>query len=175
MGSMSDAFSETATYAVGDYCIYQDVLYKFIAAKSDGAWDVNAVSKTTIDAELKSLLNQINTLSSGQDELNSKIQGYLYMYRADTSMPLTGLKITMASRSRLVLFVWGQKNNEAAPFGLLIGISPSLSPAISYKNLTDIEIVPSWEEATLSVKIPLNSYTDVIINSTALVDISPYS
>ena len=65
MGSMSDAFSETATYAVGDYCIYQDVLYKFIATKSAGAWDVNAVSKTTIDAELKSLLNQVNTLNSG--------------------------------------------------------------------------------------------------------------
>lgn len=62
---MGDAFSETASYEVGDYCIYQDVLYKFIAAKSAGAWDVNAVSKTTIDAELKSLLNQINTLNSG--------------------------------------------------------------------------------------------------------------
>lgn len=65
MGSMGDAFSETASYEVGDYCIYQDVLYKFIAEKSAGAWDVNAVSKTTIDAELKSLLNQINTLNNG--------------------------------------------------------------------------------------------------------------
>lgn len=71
MGSMGDAFSETATYTVGDYCIYQDVLYKFIAAKSAGAWDVNAVSKTTIDAELKSLLNQINTLNSGPESVSN--------------------------------------------------------------------------------------------------------
>ena len=82
MGSMSDAFSEAASYEVGDYCIYQDVLYKFIAAKSAGAWDVNAVSKTTIDAELKSLSNQINTLNSG---VIHNVTGWSMQFMSDST------------------------------------------------------------------------------------------
>lgn len=64
-GSMSDAFSEEATYAVGDYCIYQDQLYKFIAEKQVGVWDESKVGRTTIEAELKSLVNQVSELNSG--------------------------------------------------------------------------------------------------------------
>ena len=65
INDMSDVFSDQKTYEVGDYCIYNNVLYKFIAQKTAGAWDSLKASVTTIDAELKSLLNQINTLNSG--------------------------------------------------------------------------------------------------------------
>ena len=36
-GNMSDAFSDSKSYAIGDYCIYQDELYKFLSAKTAGA------------------------------------------------------------------------------------------------------------------------------------------
>lgn len=65
INDMSDVFSDQKPYEVGDYCIYNNVLYKFIAQKTAGAWDSSKASVTTIDAELKSLLNQINTLNSG--------------------------------------------------------------------------------------------------------------
>lgn len=65
INDMSDVFSDQKPYEVGDYCIYNNVLYKFIAQKTAGAWDSSKASVTTIDAELKSLLNQINTLYSG--------------------------------------------------------------------------------------------------------------
>lgn len=65
INNMGDAFSEQASYEVGDYCIYQDVLYKFIAAKNAGAWDSTKVGQTTIEAELKSLFNQVSELNSG--------------------------------------------------------------------------------------------------------------
>lgn len=53
--NIGDKFSETKTYAVGDYCIYEDVLYKFTAAKDAGEWDLTTVASTKVTTELNSL------------------------------------------------------------------------------------------------------------------------
>lgn len=54
-GSVSDAFSETKTYATGDYCIYLNKLYKFTAAKDAGPWDGTKVVPCTVMGEIGSL------------------------------------------------------------------------------------------------------------------------
>ena len=54
-GSMGDAFSEEKSYAVGDYAIYKDVLYKFTAAKTAGSWDAAKVRAVTVVGEVCSL------------------------------------------------------------------------------------------------------------------------
>ena len=53
--ALSDEFSTGGTYAVGDYCIYENTLYKFTAAKEPGAWDASKVAATQIGDELSEL------------------------------------------------------------------------------------------------------------------------
>ncbi len=55
MTHISDAFSESKEYAAGKYCIYENELYKFTAAKTAGAWDQQKVVATSVDAELREL------------------------------------------------------------------------------------------------------------------------
>ena len=60
------------------------------------------------------------------------------------------------------------------PFGLFIGISPTGSPIMAYTNLTSKEIIPTWTAAELSVSIPVNQYTDMIIISSIPLEVSGY-
>lgn len=53
--AVSDEFSTGAAYAAGDYCIYENTLYKFTAAKAPGAWDASKVTATQIGDELSQL------------------------------------------------------------------------------------------------------------------------
>ena len=52
---ISDEFDSGTSYTTGDYCIYENVLYKFTSNKSAGAWDSGKVAATNIDTELSSL------------------------------------------------------------------------------------------------------------------------
>ena len=62
-----DEFDQEETYSEGDYCIYQNALYKFTADKVAGVWDSTKVSMTTVPAELQALKEK-------NDELTQKIQ-----------------------------------------------------------------------------------------------------
>ena len=64
-----DKFNETETYAVGNLCIKDDLLYKFTAAKEAGAWDETKVKATTIEAEFEQLNGDIASLT---ENLNNK-------------------------------------------------------------------------------------------------------
>ena len=50
-----DVFSTAAAYEAGEYCIYNNTLYKFTEAKSAGAWDDSKASATDIASELSAL------------------------------------------------------------------------------------------------------------------------
>ena len=56
---IGDAFSTTKAYSTGDYCIYNDVLYKFTADKDAGPWDASKVTSTLVATELSSLFSSI--------------------------------------------------------------------------------------------------------------------
>ena len=48
---IANAFDSSASYAVGDLCIYNNALYRFTATKTAGAWDSTKITVTTLDAE----------------------------------------------------------------------------------------------------------------------------
>lgn len=54
-----DVFSTAAAYEAGEYCIYNNTLYKFTEAKSAGAWDDSKASATDIASELSALNSSI--------------------------------------------------------------------------------------------------------------------
>lgn len=56
-----DVFSTAAAYEAGEYCIYNNTLYKFTEAKSAGAWDDSKASATDIASELSALNSSLNS------------------------------------------------------------------------------------------------------------------
>lgn len=57
--STADEFSVTKAYSTGNYCIYNNILYKFTSDKAAGAWDSSKVTSTTVAGELSSLNTNI--------------------------------------------------------------------------------------------------------------------
>ena len=54
---ISDAYSDAKSYAVGDYCIYLNALYRFTKAKAAGAWNGAAVVPVTMAQEIAAINN----------------------------------------------------------------------------------------------------------------------
>ena len=85
---ISDEFDSGTSYTTGDYCIYENVLYKFTSNKSAGAWDSGKVAATNIDTELSSLNSRIHTVLS-DDYVDIENNQPLY----------TGLNVTIPANS----------------------------------------------------------------------------
>ena len=63
--NISDAYDNTATYAVGDYCIYNNSLYKCSTAATVAEdFDSTKWTVTTIGAELLSIISRVSTLET---------------------------------------------------------------------------------------------------------------
>lgn len=61
--SICDEFSKLNSYAVGDYCIYQNKLYKCNTATS-GDWDASKWTETSVGDELKSVNSNLKPITS---------------------------------------------------------------------------------------------------------------
>ena len=68
---ITDEFSDAQSYTAGDYCIYENALYKFTSDKEAGAWDSGKVTATNIDTELSGL-------NSRADEVDVKLLNLPY-------------------------------------------------------------------------------------------------
>lgn len=63
---IAPTFSASSTYAVGDYVIYNDQLYKCITAHT-GAWDENNFAATTISDEIADVSDAVDKIKDGTD------------------------------------------------------------------------------------------------------------
>ena len=64
---VSDKYSATNTYAVGDYCIHENILYKCKTAITTGeAFDSNKWVQTTCGTEFKELNSNLDRLEFGE-------------------------------------------------------------------------------------------------------------
>lgn len=63
-GLVSDAFNDTRTYAVGEYCIHNNTLYRCTTAiQTPGAWDITDWQATNVGNELSTLnSNMLNLI-----------------------------------------------------------------------------------------------------------------
>lgn len=78
--NQADAFSTEKSYAAGDYCIYQNALYRFTADKTAGDWNASKAAVVNIGAEIAELNKrdewyrvQISNLQRQIDEINVAI------------------------------------------------------------------------------------------------------
>ena len=68
--SISDAFSEERAYAVGEYAIYENILYEFTAAKAAGPWEPDAATPTTIAEVVRELNGNMTTMSANMTRMS---------------------------------------------------------------------------------------------------------
>ena len=61
---ISDAYDSTHTYNVGDYCIYENALYKCNTASTTGTWDSSKWDAVNTTDEIASNTDNIGTLTS---------------------------------------------------------------------------------------------------------------
>lgn len=59
---ISDAYDSTHTYNVGDYCIYEDVLYKCNTASTTGTWDSSKWDAVTVAHEVGGLSERVSRI-----------------------------------------------------------------------------------------------------------------
>lgn len=74
---ISDAYSDAKSYAVGDYCIYLNALYRFTRAKAAGAWDGTAVVPVTMAQEIAAINNNLGGHNYNGD-LNDALAAGIY-------------------------------------------------------------------------------------------------
>ena len=69
VADICEEFSKLSTYTVGDYCIYESVLYKCTTAiTTEGEWDATKWKATSIDKELK----EISSYTENKDVISDK-------------------------------------------------------------------------------------------------------
>lgn len=110
---ISDVYDNTKTYVVGDYCIYDNQLYKCIAAiTTPEDFDVTKWSKTTVDDEMilfrkkdedasskiSSLKSTVTTLSNTLDALSSRLMpiGYIFEWS-----PVSGSSMDLSTAQKV--------------------------------------------------------------------------
>ena len=109
-------FSTSEAYAVGDYCVYQGVLYRFTTAHSAGAWNAAHVTEAKIGADLADLKGKYNpdlkndtmVLPVGRDE-----NGRLWTV-GDSGYPKYGVSGVGGSSTTLTR-LWDAVNKTATP------------------------------------------------------------
>ena len=86
--NLGDKFSADKDYAVGDYCIYEDVLYKFVADKGTGEWDTTTVEPTKVATEFKAL--NAKMLTPDYDQIITNIKSTNALWTATEDCFLVG-------------------------------------------------------------------------------------
>ena len=99
-GISSDAYDNSKSYAVGDYCIYDNKLYRcIIAIESSEAFNNAKWEQTTVGKEVKQLNSNLDTIGKCKNLLNPTLQtttsnGITCTNNGDGTYTLNGTKAT---------------------------------------------------------------------------------
>ena len=117
--NLSDEYDNTLTYSVGDYCIYNNTLYRCTTAISTAeAWDVTHWTETNIDEEIKNIDNAkiekpVDITATGQncnDYKSSGIYTFMTANALPSNSPASGmygwLQVIANSNSSTVRQIW---------------------------------------------------------------------
>lgn len=142
----TDAYVNTATYAVGDYCIYNKTLYKCNTAVTSGEeFDPSKWTATSIKNEFSELNsnytqigNQISTAKIGIDSSNKTTFTFQNLHNLNANMYKHGLVIIgTGSTNCTVYMLWINDSNTDIIFKNLTSTTVrNLTGSISGTTLT---------------------------------------
>lgn len=122
LGQVAEIFDATKNYAVGDYCIYNDDLYRFTTAHSAGAWNSSHVALRSITDEFKTKANTsdvASALADMEDEIDTKQNALTFdtTPTADSTNPVTsgGIKTALDEKQDELTFDSTPTSNSTNP------------------------------------------------------------
>lgn len=143
---ISDEFDSGTSYTTGDYCIYENVLYKFTSDKSAGAWDSGKVAATNIDTELSSLNSSL--------AFNTAILG-------------VGITAIYNAYMVTIIFSPGTSTYNAGEWNTIAEIPENIRPytvvtfaALNNETRSDADNTPVWARVTTDGHLQIYAYSD---------------
>lgn len=83
--SIAGIFTEENNYAIYDYCIYEDELWRFTGDKPAGAWDYSVAELITLTDDISNLVNKINDYALADD-----LKNYYSLNGGESIPPIVG-------------------------------------------------------------------------------------
>jgi hypothetical protein len=83
---IAPAFSDTVSYAVGDYVTYNNILYRCTTAHTAGVWVAGHFTQVTVGGQLSHIMPEFKDLTTGNaDELRSFASDKLYSVKVSNT------------------------------------------------------------------------------------------
>ena len=175
--SVAPAFSTSTAYAIGDYVVYENQLYRFTSAHSAGAWNSSHVTATTVSEDLEDFNDELsntkadlNALSDSKETsyitpgLNKSQDGIVASWETDGRLKIYGT----SDKTRRLLCLNGQnqmatsstsfsKTIDAGLYNLYTEITGHLSQNVSwqytYTTFANMVISVSKNEPRMTVNL----------------------
>lgn len=156
---LADAYSPSATYAVGELCIYNNTLYKCTTAIDTAeAWNADHWTATTISEVMvkqSDVVNNLNSTSTNPISSKAVYDGLHAVIDVEARIEIcisgnNGYKITFPSGKSSAVWFFTQYGHA---FYVAIGGNDSVP---SYKNVGITNITPTVNGRTIS--IPTGGY-----------------
>ena len=153
-GNIAATYSASSSYAVGDLCIYNGVLYKCNTAIGSGgeAWNASHWTQVTIDGQLSALTDQIGNLPSlvTTDKSNvvsamnevARAQGYIDLSgNSSVKLPMySGVIFIMRNTPGIYGIFWGSTvQTYSAATNISVSVSGSVV-TITNNNSTTVAV-----------------------------------
>lgn len=140
-GYSYDAYDDTATYTVGDLCIYNNALYKCTTAITTAeAWNASHWTATSIAVEISELLSDIGDNSSDIANIITNLGG---MKAKTYTVEGNGGLLTLPSYNNVCLIFIG-RGEGGLYFGHWTGVTPIVTASnhnvIYYSNPSRINV-----------------------------------
>lgn len=120
----TDAYSASSTYAVNDYCIYEDVMYKCITAiETPEAFTPSHWQATSIEGEINELNSSLSNLS------NVAIKNFL-------NAPTINIDIGEVPTSTKVALAFLYNANQGTMCLIKLETTPVITPTFGTKTYT---------------------------------------
>ena len=132
---ISDKYNSSATYNTGDYCIYNNALYKCKSDNVTGTWNANKWDLTNVDTELTSINSDLSELEKN----NFPAQGSseIIQLAGDTTFtaPCDGyINVVASSTASSLVYIMGANGSTPGNSAFVTLVASPGSPVVNQNS-----------------------------------------
>ena len=163
---VSDKYSATNTYAVGDYCIHENILYKCKTAITTGeAFDSNKWIQTTCGTEFGGLNSNVSELKGDLSHLDNTVFDKKKSEYVVTTTPEISYQFKKGMKYSIHISTSGTTQLQVGTIDTSYNYIDSTSVITDANVDTDFDFIASNDSNTLYVyRIPSSTSASITIN-----------
>ena len=135
---IGEGFNANKSYAIGDYCVNESLLWEFTAAKGTGAWDSSKVTQRSVIGLIQSLQSRVSTLETQVSALNAKLPKFHAISKqvdvtaTNTDKFYTGVTLDIPAKSYFSITASALYARTGGALWIGIGVTTDINTC--YKN-----------------------------------------